>query len=352
MPIVARLALVIAVVSLAGVVLATVSGALPRVVGSIGAAFGGLTDPFLATPTPAVEPIPIPPSPTLVAPEVPATNAETVTISGTVPGEIAGRSGFVVRIYIAIPDEEPVPVRDVPVGETPSFVASGLPLEKGRNDITATIVGPGGESDPSPVITYVRDTAKPKITITSPKDGATVNRANATIKGKTQAGATIVARNEANGTSATAIAKSDGTFTLKIPISPGTNGIAFTATDPAGNEATAVVSIRRGSGKLAIALSASAYRISVRSLPRSIEIEAIVTDPDGRPLRGEVVTFTFTVPGVPAITGEEVTAAGGVATFRTTIPAGATRGSGLATAFVDSAEHGEASARTSITLVR
>ena len=110
--------------------------------------------------------------------------------------------------------------------------------------------------------------------------------------------------------------------------------------------------IRRGSGKLAVALTASAYRISVRSLPRSIEIEAVVTDPDGRPLRGEKVVFTLTVPGVPAITGEEVTAAGGVAVFRTTIPAGATRGSGLATAFVDTAEHGEASTRLSITFVR
>ena len=352
MPIVARLALVVAVVSLAAVVLATVSGALPRVVASIGAAFGGLTDSVLTTPTPAVEPIPIPPAPTLVAPESPYTNAETVTISGTVPGDVAGRSGYLVRVYVALPDEEPIAVRDVPVGETPSFVIAALPLEKGRNDITATIVGPGGESEPSPVITYVRDTAKPKITITSPKNGATVNRANATIKGKTQALATVIARNEANGTSASATAKDDGTFTLKVPLSAGTNGIALTATDLAGNEATAVVTVRRGSGKLAVALTSSAYRISVRSLPRSIEIEATVTDPDGRPLRGETVTFTLTVPGVPAITGEEVTAAGGVATFRTTIPAGATRGSGLATAFVDTAEHGEASARTSITLVR
>ena len=352
MPLLARLALVIAIVSLAGVVLATVNGTLPRVVGSIGAAFGGLTDSVLASPTPAVEPIPVPPAPSLVAPENGSTNAETVTISGTVPAEVAGRAGFVVRIYIAVPDEDPVAVRDVPVGETPSFVVTALPLEKGRNDITATIVGPGGESDQSPVITYVRDTAKPKITIASPKNGATINRANATIKGTTQAGASIVARNEANGTSATATAGSDGTFTLKVPISPGTNGIALTATDPAGNEATAVVTVRRGSGKLAVALTASAYRISVRSLPRSIEIEAVVTDPDGRPLRGEKVVFTLTVPGVPAITGEEVTAAGGIAVFRTTIPAGATRGSGLATAFVDTAEHGEASTRLSITFVR
>ena len=150
MPIVARLALVVAVVSLAAVVLATVSGALPRVVASIGAAFGGLTDSVLTTPTPAVEPIPIPPAPTLVAPESPYTNAETVTISGTVPGDVAGRSGYLVRVYVALPDEEPIAVRDVPVGETPSFVIAALPLEKGRNDITATIVGPGARASRRP----------------------------------------------------------------------------------------------------------------------------------------------------------------------------------------------------------
>ena len=34
---------------------------------------------------------------------------------------------------------------------------------------------PGGESDPSPVVTYVLDTSIPKIALSSPKDGATIN---------------------------------------------------------------------------------------------------------------------------------------------------------------------------------
>jgi hypothetical protein len=344
--------LVLAIASLAGVVLATVSGALPRVVATIGSAFGGFGETVFATPSPNVTPAPIPAAPTIATPENPYTNRPTVSIVGSVPAEVAGRPDHLIRIYLALPDDEPVPVREIPVGRTPTFAVSDLTLEEGRNDITATVVGPGGESEPSLVVSYVLDTTKPKITITSPDDGATVNRPNLTIKGKTQARAVIVARNEANGSAASAEAEDDGTFTVKVPLGAGTNGISVTATDLAGNERSTVFTVRRGSGSLAVALTASAYRISVARLPRSIELRVSVTDPDGRPLRGEAVTFTLTVPGVPAITGEGVTSAGGTATFRTSIPAGATRGSGLATAFVDTREHGEASARTSITLVK
>ncbi len=353
MPLPASLALALAVVALAGVVLATVSGALPRIVATIGTAVGGIAEPIFATPTPNVTLAPIPGAPTLVAPESPYTNVATATIAGTVPLEVVGRSDHRIRIYVALPDQEAVPVAEVPVGATPSFVVPDLPLENGRNDVSATVIGPGGESDPSAIVTYVLDTSKPKVTISSPKNGAIVNGATVTIKGKTQARATVLARNEANGTTTSGEAKSDGTFQLKVPIVAGTNGISVTATDLAGNVGTpAVVSVRRGSGSLNVALSASAYRVKVGNLPRTIELRVVVTDPDGRVLRGETVTFTLTLPGVPAITGESVTGTGGQAVFRTTIPKGATVGSGLATAFVDSAEHGEASGRISIAIVK
>jgi hypothetical protein len=353
MPLPASLALAVAVLALAGVVLATVSGALPRVVATVGTAFGGFTETVFASPTPNLTPAPIPGVPTLVAPDSPYTNVATATVAGTVPFEVVGRSDHTIRIYVAVPDQEAVPVKEIPVGATPSFVVVDLPLENGRNDVSATVVGPGGESDPSAIVTYVLDTSKPKVTISSPKNGAIVNGATVTIKGKTQGRATVLARNEANGTATTAEAKSDGTFQVKVPIAAGTNGISVTATDLAGNVGSpAVVKVRRGSGSLAVALGASAYRVKVGNLPRTIELQAVVTDPNGRTLRGETVTFTLSLSGVPAITGESVTGAGGRATFRTTIPEGATVGSGLATAFVDSAEHGEASDRISIAIVK
>lgn len=348
----ARLALLAAVGVLAVVVLSTVTGFLPGIVSTIGGSLGGITDVFLKTPEPSVSDAPVPAAPTLVAPESSYTNQATAVLSGTVPLEVVGRTGYLVRIYVALADQEPAAIRDVPVGETPSFVVADLTLEKGRNDVMATVVGPGGESEFSPTITYILDQAKPKITITSPKNRATVNGETATIKGKVQARSTVVARNEANGTSATATAKSDGTFTLKVQLSRGTNGIALTATDPAGNQGTAVLTLRRGSGELTLALSASAYRVSQARLPRTITLTAQLSDPNGRPMSGERVSFTLTIPGVPAITGEDVTDSSGTATFRTTIPDGAAQGSGLATALVDTSDHGEMSSRISITIVK
>jgi hypothetical protein len=352
MPLLARLALLVAIAALAVVVASTVTGVLPRVVSSFGSALGGITGTFLKTPVPSQSLAPIPAAPTLVSPQNPYTNKPTTNVAGTVPPEVVGRPGFLVRIYVALPDQQPVAVRDVGVGETTSFVVDSLTLEPGRNDVTATIVGPGGESESSPVITYVLDKTKPKITVSSPKNNATVNGATVKIAGKTQGKSTVVARNEANGTAATTTAGADGAFTLQVPLSSGTNGISLTATDPAGNVAAAVVTVRRGSGKLGIAVSSSAYQVSAARLPRGISLRALVTDPNGAPVVGQSVTFTLTIPGVPALTGEDVTDASGQATFRATIPAGATPGSGLGTAFVTTAQYGDASGRVSITIVK
>ena len=352
MPLVARLALLVALVALAVVVFSTMTGVLPRVVSTIGTALGGIADTVGPTASPSASLVPIPPSPTLTAPANGYTNQPTATLTGTVPLDVVGRDGFVVRVYVTLPDAEPVAVRDVPVGETPSFVVENLPLERGRNDVTATLVGAGGESEPSPIVTYVLDISKPKVTVTEPADGATVNAETATITGKTQGKSVVVARNEANGTSATATADpTTGSFTLDITLQPGTNGIALTATDLAGNVGTAVLTVLRGSGSLEVGLNASAYRISAARLPRTIILTARVTNPDGNVLSGELVTFTLSIPGVPAITGDGLTDESGISTFQTVIPAGATLGSGLATAFVSTVDFGEASAQISITLI-
>lgn len=351
MPLAARLALGVALVAFAAVVMATVTGGLPRVVAMLGTALAGITETIVPTPQPSPTPVPVTSAPTLVVPAQAFTNQPTVTIAGTVPLDVVGRDGFVIRIYVALPDQEPVPVRDLAVGGTPSFVVKDLPLERGRNNVTATLVGPGGESEMSPVVTYVLDTSNPRVTVDSPEDGATVNAETATITGTTQGNSVIVARNEANRTSASTKAVPKGTFSVDVILRSGSNSIELTATDPAGNVGTTVLTILRGTGTLDLRLSASAYRISAARLPRAIEVTSLVTNPDGNALSGELVTFTLSIPGVPAITADDTTDRSGTATFRTTIPAGATVGSGVATAFVRTAAFGEASAQISISIV-
>jgi hypothetical protein len=352
MPLVVRAILVVAIVALAGAVLWTASGQLPRLVGAIGDAFGGFTSGWLATPSPSPTPVEILDSPVLDPPDEPYTNRETVDITGSVPAEIAGRKGYVIRIWVALPDQVATVVRETAVGETPAFVVAELPLSAGRNVISATIAGPGSESEPSPSITYVLDTSKPAITISSPKNKATINGPTVTIKGKTQGRSEVVARNETSGAVGTASAKSDGTFSVKVGLGGGTNTIRLTVTDPAGNAASKAITVRRGAVEATVKLTASATRISASKLPRALVLTAVVTDPSGRPIQDAPVTFTVSVPGVPAITGDATTNASGVATFRLTIPKGATIGTGPATALATTEEYGDISTSIVITIVR
>jgi hypothetical protein len=131
----------------------------------------------------------------------------------------------------------------------------------------------------------------------------------------------------------------------------GSNAITVTAVDPAGNENVTQVTVRTGSGRLAANLSGSAYRFKASRLPKPITLTVTVTDPDGRRLRGATALFTLTVPGLEAIVSREIQTNGdGVATFRTTIPAGATPGGGLATVLVTTNGDGSTTDRQVLTV--
>jgi len=339
-------------VLLVGAVLLGGAGQLGGVVGAVGGAIGAFVDRVTATPMASGTPAPLPDSPTLAAPADPWTNQPAVVLSGTIPAAFAGDAEYSVRLYVTLPDGVPSEVAEIPVPATAAFSVPGVPLAAGQNDFSVTLVGPAGESRPSAIVTYVLDAEAPVVTITGPKEGATINRAAAQITGTTQGLSTLVARNEANGATATATAADDGAFALEVPITAGPNGITVTATDPAGNAGSAVVTVRQGTGKLTADISASSYRIKQSALPKALSVQVVVTDPDGRPLEGASVLFTITVPGIPAIVPSEIATDGaGVASFRTTIPRAATAGSGPITALVSTPEFGKLTVRTVLTIV-
>ena len=99
-------------------------------------------------------------------------------------------------------------------------------LTEGRNNISATLVrSTTYESEHSPIITWVLDLNPPKINIESPKDGDRVETPDATIRGSTQAGTTLVARNLANSASISTVAGRDGSFEFQLPLVQGKNKI-------------------------------------------------------------------------------------------------------------------------------
>jgi Glucodextranase, domain B len=351
MPLLLRALLAVCVIALGVGVLYVGAGGLSRVAGAVGTSFSGIMDDLTATPLPTATDVPISDAPIVEAPEEPYTANKEVDLLVTVPATLVGDDEHRIRILQQLKDQSPVAIGEWPIGETQRLVIP-VELEKGINDFSAIIVGPSGGSEASPTVRYVLDTSKPKITITSPKDNAKVNRKAVDLKGTTQARATLIARNETNDTSFSGVAAADGTFELSLPLRPGTNQITITATDPAGNVREAELTVRRGSGKLTVSLGANDHQFRRRRLPDPIRLTAQVIDPDGRPLEGARATFTLSVPGIAVVTRNVTTDARGRASFQTTIPRSATIGQGLAAVLVKTEQFGSVDDRTVIAIVR
>lgn len=353
LPLPLKLFLAAAVVALGATIIWIGSGAVGPFVSSIVAGVGG----FVTTVGGAVgstaptAPPDVGDSPTIEPPESPYTNETATDIIINVPSAVAGKEGHTIRLYVTLPDQEPEMVTEVAVGELSKLVIPDVELADGRNDFQATVFGPGGETEPSPVATWIMDNLKPKATITSPKDGARIKKSSATIKGKTQPEASVRVQNAANGANAEAVAGTDGLWGAVIPLADGANAITVTVTDLAGNQNTNTITLRRGEGKLSVVLIGSRYRFVASKLPREVTFTVTVTGSDGQRSQGATALFTVSVPGLEAIVSREIkTDAGGVATFTTTIPAGAMPGSGLATVLVDTQSDGQGSDRATLTV--
>ena len=348
MPLIGRLIMALALVALGLGVLYVGMGGLGKAVGAIGSLAGGFVQGVTATASPQPSVATISDAPSVQAPEEPYTTADSTDLVVTVPSDVVGDPNTLIRIYLALKDQAPAQIDEVPIAGRTTVVP--VTLTKGVNDFSVTLIGPGGESDPSPVVRFILDQAPPKITITSPKTGAKVNGKAVKITGKTQGRTTLIARNAANGASITTDALADGTFSLTLAIAPGVNDITIDGTDPAGNVSTAALVVKRGTGKFTVALAASAYQISKSRLPEGIRLTATVTDPNGRALAGVDVTFSLSIPGIPGITGDGKTSSNGRAIFRTTIPKGADAGKGSAVVRATSTEFGTAEDFTVITI--
>lgn len=350
LPLASRLLLAAAVVLLGVAVLFAATGGLGKIVGSLGSAVAGALDRVSASPSPSPSPALALEPPTLTAPSEPYTNQATVDLSGTIPSAFVGQTDIRIRLYVTFKGKPPLKLKEQAVGLTPTFTFPGIALAKGVNDFSVALVGPDGESDPSPVVSYVLDTAPPTVTITAPKDGAVINAGAVTITGKTQSRSSVSARNEANNATSTTEAAGDGTFSVTIPLVSGTNGITITVNDPAGNTTQRVISVKRGTGALTAALRANRYRYSAAKLPAQLTLTTVVTDPNGAPVDGATVTFTVSIPGIPTLTFDATTDGTGTATFTTTIPKGATVGSGPATVLVTTTDFGQTTGRTVLSI--
>jgi hypothetical protein len=346
-----RTLLVAAVAVLAGGTFLAASGGIGPVLASLGGGFGSAIGRLTATPIPSQTFLPPTDSPRIAAPDQPYTNQPSIELRVSVPVEVLGDATAKVRLYLALEGLQPAPVVDVPVGTT-STMTIPFDLTDGRNDITATLFRAGEESEGSPIVTYILDREAPKITVTSPKNNAAVDAPEATIKGTTQAGTSLIALNSGNGTSISAVADREGKFQFGLPLAPGTNEILIKGTDPAGNEGTKSLKIIQGSREMQVRLTASTYRISVSKHPASLQLVVVVSDPAGAPLAGATASFTLQLPGLAPISNTLVTNEDGRAVFTTPIVGTLTTGGGTGTVLVSSDDYGESTDRVSLTFVK
>lgn len=350
-PLATRTVMVLAIGALAVAAFVLASGGIGPVLSTLGAGIGSAFGRLTATPLPSATQLIPTDSPRIASPAQPYTNVAMVDLTVSVPLEVVGDPGAKVRIYLALEGLEPAPVVDVQVGTT-SRMTVPFELTAGRNDITATLFRGDEESEPSPSVTYILDQDPPKITVTSPKNGAAVDTPEVTVKGTTQAGTTLVALNAANGTSISSAAAKDGTFEFGLVLGPGTNEITITGTDPAGNVGQTTLKLLQGSGKMSVRLSASSYRISVSKRPASLQLVVVVTDPSGAPLSGASAFFTIQIPGLAPISNQLTTGSDGRAQFTTPLVGTLTTGGGLGTVQVTSDLYGTSTDRVTLTFVK
>lgn len=123
----------------------------------------------------------------------------------------------------------------------PTTTSSGANVEQVTVETTAdestststeppTTAAPSTTAQASTTQAPARDTTPPSIRVTSPDDGDTVEDRVLTFKGVTEPGATV-----SSGPFAADVAD-DGTWSIALVLTPGTNGASFTAKDKAGNE--------------------------------------------------------------------------------------------------------------------
>lgn len=300
---------------------------------NLGATIASVFTAQLNSPTPTPAPVTAPDAPRLVVTGTGWTNEAEWTVSGFVPLGLGDQHGYSVRIYVN--GEQ---AAEQPLLGTQDFAVT-VAIPDGPSTITATIVGPAGESSESAPIEIVFDDKPPPIKISSPRDGASVDGETVRVRGTTQADSTVTIRNDTNGGRASDVA-ADGAFSIEISVTNGPNELEVSAVDPAGNSRTVTLTVIGSGGAASASLSLTKTSFKLSNLPTAIGMSVRVLDPDGRPIDGAQVVFTITVPGIGPIQSDEIATSDGMASFNTQIPSGADAGVGLVIVLVTTDRYG------------
>ena len=138
---------------------------------------------------------------------------------------------------VATTTPEPIVVTTAPVTETTQAPSP--------DPVVTPEVAPATEAPPTTEVSSTTeapsttlDTTAPSLTITSPEDGARFEEKVVTFSGSTEPGATVIAGGKWEAT-----VSEEGQWSIQLVLSVGANGASFVATDQAGNETSARITV-------------------------------------------------------------------------------------------------------------
>jgi len=280
------------------------AGALLLLIGgSIAFASGALNAPSTGAGTNASNP-PLP-APQILTPAQTLTREATIDLTLLRPAGLASGSDYSVRVSVNGETE-----RERPLPQQEQFVISGIALTEGENSIRAALVADAGVGGISAPLTITRDSTAPVIRVTRPEPGATVYSDTDTLRGRTEAGATISVVDVASGESFDSTVEADGRFTADLTLGLGDNELLLSSRDLAGNLASAHITITRADSLAALTLTVSDDILKATDLPQRLIASAFVQDERGQPVDGAQVTFSLSPPNATTMTYRTLTVAG------------------------------------------
>lgn len=191
----------------------------------------------------------------------------------------------------------------------------GVRLKRGSNKLTVLLANPGGAGPASDTLTMRLDDQPPRLAITAPRAGATLNHDSVTVRGRTVPGLRVIVRNVTTNQKEVVVADGEGRFEADLGLKRGRATIKVAVADAAGNQNVERFPIIRGDGRAEARLSLSRESFRRSALPRTFDATVSVLDADGRPIKGARVVLTFGPPGLPAQVREMTTSRRGTATW-------------------------------------
>jgi hypothetical protein len=202
-----------------------------------------------------------------------------------------------VKLYV---NDEVVRERALPLQE--QFVITDVPLVEGDNAIRAALASGDSEGAAGAALTIVRDTTAPVIRVTGPEPDSTVYTDAETLRGRTEAGATLTATDAATGVELETTVEADGRFTAALSLELGATTLELYSRDPAGNEASTRITITRAQSLASLTLAISSRQLKASDLPQRLLATANIQDERGVAVDGAEVTFSLSPPNATTIT--------------------------------------------------